>query len=130
MLPPGTVLMSARAPIGHLAVAQAACCTNQGCKNLIPGELVDTWHLFFALRISVPALKALGSGATFTEIPKADDEGFEIPLAPLHQQTRVAAMLTEQMAAVEGARAAAEAQLEAINALPAALLLRAFSGEL
>jgi hypothetical protein len=34
------------------------------------------------------------------------------------------------MAAVERARAAAEAELEAIEALPAALLRRAFSGEL
>jgi len=33
------------------------------------------------------------------------------------------------MAAVERARAAAEAQLEAAKALPAALLRRAFSGD-
>jgi hypothetical protein len=36
--------------------------------------------------------------------------------------------LKEQMAAVEKARAAAEAQLSEINALPSALLRQAFSG--
>jgi type I restriction enzyme S subunit len=54
----------------------------------------------------------------------------EIPLPPLAEQRRIAAVLREQMAAVEKARAAAQAELAAINALPAALLRRAFNGEI
>jgi type I restriction enzyme S subunit len=54
----------------------------------------------------------------------------EIPLPPLAEQKRIAGILKEQMAAVERARASAEAQLDAINKLPAALLRRAFNGEL
>lgn len=54
----------------------------------------------------------------------------EIALPPLSEQRRIAGVLKEQMAAVEKARAAAEAELETINALPAALLRRAFAGEL
>lgn len=54
----------------------------------------------------------------------------DFPLPPLAEQKRIAAILREQMAAVEKARAAAEAELNAINALPAALLRRAFSGGL
>ncbi|MBI2987139.1 MAG: restriction endonuclease subunit S [Deltaproteobacteria bacterium] len=127
MVPPGTVLMSSRAPIGHLAVANVACCTNQGCKNLIPTESLDTWYLFFALKMSVPELKALGSGATFTEISKTAVESFQIPLPPLSEQKRIAAILNEQMAAVERARAATEAQLEAAKALPAAYLRGVFN---
>lgn len=127
MVPSGTVLMSSRAPIGHLAVAGVRCCTNQGCKNLIPSESVDTWYLFFALKISVPELKALGSGATFTEISKTAVESFEIPLPPIVEQKRIAAILKEQMAAVERARAAAEARLEAAEALPAAYLRAVFN---
>jgi len=56
--------------------------------------------------------------------------GFKIPLPPLPEQQRIAAILREQMAAVERARKAAEEELETINALPAALLRRAFAGEL
>lgn len=44
----------------------------------------------------------------------------EIPLPPLPEQQRIAAILREQMAAVETARAAAQARLEAVKALPAA----------
>ena len=55
---------------------------------------------------------------------------YEIPLPPLPEQQRIAAALNEQMGAVEQARAAAEAQLAAIEQLPGALLRRAFAGEL
>jgi len=54
----------------------------------------------------------------------------EIPLPPLPEQQRIVGVLREQMAAVEKARKAAEAELDTINALPAALLRRAFNGEL
>ena len=54
----------------------------------------------------------------------------EIPLPPLPEQKRIAAILNEQMAAVERTRKALEDQLHTINKLPAALLRRAFSGEL
>jgi len=45
-----------------------------------------------------------------------------IPLPPLSEQKRIAAILNEQMEAVEKARKATEAQLEAAKALPAAYL--------
>lgn len=54
----------------------------------------------------------------------------QIPLPQTSEQQRIAGMLSEQMAVVDKARAAAEEELNAINALPAALLRRAFNGEL
>jgi restriction endonuclease S subunit len=55
----------------------------------------------------------------------------EIPLPPLAEQRCIAAVLNEQMVAVEKARAAAEAQLEAAESLPATYLRQVFpqSGE-
>jgi type I restriction enzyme, S subunit len=49
-----------------------------------------------------------------------------IPLPPLPEQQHIAAVLKEQMAAVDKARAAAEARLEAVKALPAAYLRQVF----
>ena len=49
-----------------------------------------------------------------------------IPLPPLPEQKRIAAILNEQMVAVEKARAAAEAQYETAKALPAAYLKDVF----
>jgi len=54
----------------------------------------------------------------------------KIPLPPLSEQKRIAAVLNEQMTIVEKACSAAEEELNTIDALPAALLRRAFNGEL
>jgi type I restriction enzyme S subunit len=53
-----------------------------------------------------------------------------IPLPPLADQQRIAGLLKEQMVAVAKARAAAEDELNTINALPTALLRRVFNGEI
>jgi len=127
IVPAGSVVLSSRAPIGYLGIAAVPLCTNQGCKSFIPGSDVDSLFLYFSLKRVVPLLQAIGSGATFAEISKSQIEIFEIPLPPLPEQSRIAAILKEQMAAVERARAAAEAQLEAAKALPAAYLRAVFN---
>jgi type I restriction enzyme S subunit len=52
----------------------------------------------------------------------------EIHLPPLAEQQQAVAMLTKQMVAAERARKAVEAELAAIEALPGAILGRAFTG--
>ena len=62
-------------------------------------------------------------------MPRADLDSLlnlEIPFPPLTEQQRIAAVLREQMAAVEKARAAAQARLAAVKALPAAFLRQVF----
>ncbi|MFA4985098.1 MAG: restriction endonuclease subunit S [Candidatus Brocadiia bacterium] len=126
ILPKGTVVMSSRAPIGHLAIAGVPLCTNQGCKSFVPGPDVDTVFLYWILKLSVPEIQALGSGATFAEVSKSALQQFEIPFPPLSEQRRIAAILQEQMAAVEKARAAALARLQAVRDLPNAFLRQVF----
>jgi type I restriction enzyme S subunit len=126
LVPPGTVVLSSRAPIGHLGIAGVELCTNQGCKSFVPSDGIDSVFLYFALKSSVADLQRLGSGATFAEVSKSQCENFEIPLPPLSEQRRIAGVLREQMTAVERARAAARARLEAVKALPAAFLRQVF----
>lgn len=130
ILPVGTVVLSSRAPIGHLGIARIPFCTNQGCKSFIPSPKIETDYLYYGLKFYVPDFERLGSGATFKEISKTKLNKFEIPLPPLSEQKRIVADLNKKMAAVEKARNAAEAELEAVNALPAAFLREAFSGAL
>jgi type I restriction enzyme S subunit len=60
------------------------------------------------------------------------DELFKmlVLLPSLPEQKRIAAKVQELMSELERARTACEKQLEAINALPQAILRKAFSGEL
>ncbi len=52
------------------------------------------------------------------------------PAFPPFDQQRIAAALDARMAEIAQLRATLAAQLDAINALPAALLRQAFNGEL
>ncbi|MGG6242860.1 restriction endonuclease subunit S [Nodosilinea sp. AN01ver1] len=71
-------------------------------------------------------LASIQSGNSVPQINRKDLDPLLLPLPPLDEQKRIVAILNEQMAAVEKARAAAEAQLEAADALPAAYLRQVF----
>jgi restriction endonuclease S subunit len=66
-------------------------------------------------------------GANIQNLRFSQIEHIEIPVPPLPEQHRIAAILTEQMAAVAKARAGADEQLEAARALPAAYLRAVFN---
>lgn len=94
LLPAGTILVSSRAPIGHVAIAGRALCTNQGFKSLIPRSGVDSGYLYHCMKYRAQRLAALGNGATFKEVSKTIVEDFEIPLpSEIDEQRRIAAIL-------------------------------------
>ena len=95
-------------------------------------SMVDAQYLCFVCRIEhviAPLLNQKAGGA-LQNLNLQQIRYLEIPLPPLDEQRRIAAILKEQIATVDKARAAAEEELNTINALPVALLRRAFSGEI
>ncbi|MGD8208667.1 MAG: restriction endonuclease subunit S [Desulfobacterales bacterium] len=93
ILPKDTILFSSRAPIGLVAIAGRDMCTNQGFKSLIPGPDVDSTYLYYCMKKYANRIAALGSGATFKEVSKEKVSTFPIPLPPLKEQKRIAAIL-------------------------------------
>jgi len=93
LIPPGSILFSSRAPIGHCAITTYPLCTNQGFKNLVPNKKLDPIYGYFALKYLTPQIESLGRGATFTEVNKELFENICIPLPPLPEQQRIAAIL-------------------------------------
>lgn len=128
MLPVNSVILSSRAPIGYLAINDVPLCTNQGCKSFVPGASLDTRYLFYFLKRAVPALRELGSGATFAEVSKSKLENYPIPVPPLPEQQRIVAKLDEQMATLDRAEKALAEQQAAASVLVAATLQQIFSG--
>ncbi|WP_083879975.1 restriction endonuclease subunit S [Corynebacterium ulceribovis] len=93
LLPAGTVLWSSRAPIGHVAIASNEIATNQGFKSFVPGPKVDSQYLAQVLRFMKEPLQELGTGATFKEVSAKRAREISIPLPPLEEQKRIAAIL-------------------------------------
>ena len=123
MLPTGSVLFSSRAPIGHVAINAMPVCTNQGFKSLIPdSERLNNKFLYFWLRANRAYLDSLGNGATFKEVSKAIVEKVEIPLPPLAEQERLAAILDR----ADALRRLRRESLERLDELAQSLFLELF----
>lgn len=91
-------------------------------------ELLDSNYLFFFVRSCqfIKNLSDLVKGALYPAVTNSQVFSQYIPLPPLAEQKRIAALLNARMAALDTARAAAEAQLQAAKDLPAAYLRAIF----
>ena len=67
-LPKNTVLLSSRAPVGYIALAENDICTNQGFKSIICNSKVEPLYLYYYLKCNIDHIKAYASGATFPEL--------------------------------------------------------------
>ncbi len=72
LLPPNTILMSSRAPIGLLAIAKAELCTNQGFKNFVPKNANVSTYLYYYIQTHIKQIEQLGTGTTFKEVSRDD----------------------------------------------------------
>lgn len=70
LLPIGTILLCTRATIGEMAIASTPMCTNQGFKNLIPREGVDSLFLYYILHTVKKEMIENAYGSTFLELSK------------------------------------------------------------
>lgn len=123
LVPENSVVMSSRAPIGHLGITATDIYTNQGCKSFICGSSLDTLFLFYYLKYRLKDIQSLGSGSTFAEVSKSMLEEFEIKFpASIIDQRNIAANLKTQLAEVEKARAALETILIEVSNLANAII--------
>ncbi len=78
LLPPNTILMSSRAPIGLLSIAKTELCTNQGFKSFVPQAENISTYLYYYLNIHIKQIEQLGTGTTFKEVSREDVLKFPI----------------------------------------------------
>ena len=103
LFPPNSIILSTRAPIGHLAINTAPMCTNQGCRGLVPKNRLDVWYLFYFLWNNVDLLDSLGSGTTFKELSTKALSNVLIPTPPLPEQQRIVSIIDEAFEAIDKA---------------------------
>ena len=93
LIPENSVILSCRAPIGHVAINKVPMSFNQGCKGLVPKDELLTEFLYYFLIASKRLLNKLGSGTTFKEISGGTLSNVEIPLPSLSEQQKIVANL-------------------------------------
>lgn len=126
-LPPNSVILSSRAPIGHLVINTVPMAFNQGCKGLIPKSGLNYKFLYYYLFANADLLNALGTGATFKELSGGKLKDVPLPLPPLAEQKRIVAILDEAFEGIAKATANAERNLANARELLAAIRQQRFS---
>lgn len=130
LLPPNSILFSSRAPIGYVAIASNALCTNQGFKNLIPHSNVSSEYIYYFLLHSKRLAESVASGTTFKEISATNFSKLPIPLPPLATQNQIVQILESKFTHLEKLAQFVNASLENLQRLKSSLLNQAFKGEL
>lgn len=126
LMPPGTVLLTSRAPIGKVGITTEYSYCNQGFKNLICRENLYNEYLYHTLIYFNEEIKAKGRGVTFKEISKKATESISIPVPPLAIQKRIASELDRINELIEIKRS----QLADLDALAQSLFYEIFGDPL
>ena len=100
--------------------------TSQDFVNWVCGPDLDPEFLMHLLIRSRDAIRALSSGAIHKTVYFPTVKAFRVCVPPIGEQRRLAIELRERLATVGAIEASIKAEQAAIDALPAALLRRAF----
>ncbi len=92
----GDILISVRAPIGALNIANTQCCIGRGLAALtVNTDVCDRAYLWHAISSKIEELNSKGTGSTFKAISKSILAETEIPLPSIEKQYRIASMLNK-----------------------------------
>jgi type I restriction enzyme S subunit len=112
--------------VGTVSIAGVPTAANQAILGISPGDRLDAVYLWFFLRHRSSDLARLGRGGTQSNINAPIVRDLRLPLPPVDEQRRIAAQLTDQLAAIERARQATTDRMTTVAALRATIYERAF----
>ena len=96
------ILLSVRAPVGDVNIAEGTCCIGRGLAA-ISGQKEKSYskYIYYYLLWKKKELENIGVGSTFKAIGKKDIEKILIPLPPLDIQKKIATALDTANALIE-----------------------------
>lgn len=89
----GDILISVRAPIGAVNIANVSCCIGRGLASIKGNNRVNQSFIYQALVANRDKLVSQGTGSTFKSIGKVALNDLPIPVPPLPEQERIVSEL-------------------------------------
>jgi len=130
LLNKGSVILSTRATIGEVAIAEEKVSTNQGFKSIdINENIITSRYLAYLLIYYRDYLNSLGRGATYPEITKSQLCDVKIPVPPLDEQERIVSYIERELNWVEELEKSTSLLREYFTEYKKSLLNTVFSGE-
>jgi len=131
MVPKGTIILSIRAPIGHMAITSQPMCFNQGCRGLVPRpKWVHTDFAYWSLIARKPQLEAAGQGTTFVELGRDKLRAERIPLPDLDTQKTIADFLDRETTRIDKITEKTQRSIDLLKEFRAALITAAVTGQI
>lgn len=94
LVPENAVMVCCIGSLGKMAIAGTPVATNQQINSVIFDEnRVDVKYGFYALQLLKPKMEAMAPSTTVAIVNKGNFEAMQIPLPPLVEQKRIAAIL-------------------------------------
>ena len=116
LVPPGSIVITSRAPVGNVAIARVELCTNQGCKAVVPApDIAISDFLFLLLLRMKERLQVLANGTTFAEIGTWVLANEFIPVPPVSEQQAICRWITEECQPLDDAIARTEEEIKLIR---------------
>jgi type I restriction enzyme, S subunit len=124
---PNDILLCVRAPVGPTNIADEQCCIGRGLAAIRCLEGLDYRYMVLVMKLFERDIAAKGRGSTFDAIGRDEIMKIEFQFPErVEEQITVAQELQSRLAHAESLRQRTVSQLEAIEALPAAILREAF----
>ena len=122
LAPSGSLVLSTRAPIGHLAIAGTTMCTNQGCRCLVFRADDDSHYFYYQLLAARSELESLGQGSTFKELGRGNLEASFLTTPLQSEQRVIATFLDRETGRIDTLLEKKERQIELLQEKRAALI--------
>ena len=99
-VPAGSIIVSNRAPIGSIGIAEKELCTSQGCKSLVKIAEINEEYIYYYFSVMNGPLNMLGRGTTFMELSSNDLANFRLPIPTLKDQNAIVQILNKKIVAI------------------------------
>lgn len=120
------ILISIRAPVGDLNIANQRCCIGRGLTALRQND-TSGLYLYYHLAERKDWLSRLATGSTFKSITKGDLQNLDIPCPSLPEQRKVATILHTVDQAIQKTEEITEQSKQALEALKIELFTTGYS---
>lgn len=129
LIPKGSIILTTRAPIGKVVIANKELCTNQGCKSLVKINNQNNEFIYSVLDISSKVLNSLGTGTTFMELSNVALKNFQLPIPPIQEQEQIVAYLDEVTGKIDQAIAQKQEQITKLKEYKQSLINDVVTGK-
>ena len=130
LAPIGSLVLSTRAPIGHLAIAGSELCTNQGCRSLVFRDADSNKYFYYLLLTGRPELESFGQGSTFKELSNSALAGIFLCRPSVNDQRAIASFLDRETARIDSVISKTEQSIEKLQEYRSALISAAVTGKI